>query len=92
MVEIAYLCNGKSPSCIKIEEGKEVFPQQCAFNRELNKDDNLWRCNHTTNPDCALHGVCEGNPDWFPERFIKSLDITKADGERVIRYWEKECY
>ena len=59
---ILYLCDGKNENC-----GNRSC---CVFNSESKYK----YCMRTANEKHAAHGVCEGEPSWFPERFYRMKD------------------
>ena len=66
---IAYICDGKC-NC----NDSEI----CRYNKNHLFD----FCAHTIEESHARYGKCEGNPEWYPERFFYCVDCD--------RYWEKE--
>ena len=55
---IYYICDGEIEKC-KNSIG-------CVFNKNRMFDD----CSYTKDEKHARYGKCEGNPEWYPDRFV----------------------
>jgi hypothetical protein len=70
---IAYICDGKVEECMD--------SNFCYFKTGGPKD----CCMRTCDEKHARYGKCEGDPEWFPERFMECGIVNDEK-----RYIEKE--
>ena len=67
---ILYICDGEVEKC-KNSIG-------CIFN----KNKMFGACFHTKDESHARYGKCEGNPEWYPDRFVEEDEGIWVEKER----------